>query len=157
MKENSAYDLSQFAPEREPRAPRVRVVKSDSTRKYQKKLNRLRLRCVLLVVLVAFLAIVTVHSRTKLDETTTAIETETEHLTSLQSEYAYLNYQLESLVSLKNAEDYAKNELGLIKITGSQIEYINLQHENVIEANENSSGFFPFMKYLFSSIAEMFD
>ena len=100
--------------------------------------------------------VMTVNSRTELNETMNGIQRKTSELTDLQSEYIYLNYELESLVSLKNAEEYAETELGLIKLGQSQVEYVNLQSENTIETAEKASGMLPFAKYLFSAIIEMF-
>ena len=40
------------------------------------------------------------------------------------------------LVSLKSAEEYAQNVLGLIKMDSAQIEYVNLEKENKIVSEE---------------------
>lgn len=156
MKQNAAYDLSQFAPQQEERRPRVEVVRRDSDVVFQKKLAKLKIRCALLTAAVLVLMVMTVNSRTELNETMNGIQRKTSELTDLQSEYIYLNYELESLVSLKNAEEYAETELGLIKLGQSQVEYVNLQSENTIETAEKANGMLPFAKYLFSAIIEMF-
>ncbi len=154
---SAAYDLSQFAPDREPkRQPRVEVVRQPREVAFRKKLLRLRMRCAFLVALTFLLMFVTVNSRTELNETTADIQRKSGELVDLQSEYIYLNYQLESLVSLRTAEEYAKNELGLIKLDQSQIEYVNLQDSNSIETSDKVSGFMPFARYLFSAVIEMF-
>lgn len=46
-----------------------------------------------------------------------------------------LNLQLEGTVSLKNAEDYATNQLGMSKLESGQIEYVTLTQGNKIEAD----------------------
>ena len=156
MKQSAAYDLSQFAPQPEERKARVAVARRDIDVVFQKKLAKLRVRCALLAITVFVLMVMTVNSRTELNETMNRIQRKTSELTELESEYIYLNYELESLVSLKNAEEYAETELGLIKLGQSQVEYVNLQSENTIETAEKANGVMPFAKYLFSAIIEMF-
>ena len=157
MKQNAAYDLSRFAPQQEQQPkPQVEVVRRDRNVVFEKKLAKLRIRCTLLAVSVILLMVMTVNSRTELNETMNSIQRSTSDLTDLQSEYIYLNYELESLVSLKNAEEFAENELGLIKLGQSQVEYVSLQSGNTIETAEKAEGVVPFAKYLFSAIIEMF-
>ena len=129
MRTSTAYDLSAFAPAPQTEKP-VRVVKPRraAPREERKFLTKLSIYIVAIVLLMA----ATVMSRMKLTETMSDISSRTSELTELQSANAYLNYKLESLVSLKNAENYAINELGLVKMDSSRIEYVNLQNENEI-------------------------
>ena len=71
----------------------------------------------------------------------------------LQSENKYLNFRLESYVTLDEAEAIAEDRLGLVKVNSSQIEYINLSKENVI-VSENT-GDESFFSYLFKEITQL--
>jgi cell division protein FtsL len=128
-----AYDLSQFAPE-ETRRPRVKVVKS--ARKKSRAKRAFKVKCVLYLATVALLMIGRIYSRQQLTETDREMNAYTQELTDLKSENAYLNYELENYVSLRNAEEYAEENLGLVKLDSNQIEYVSLNSENVIESRE---------------------
>ena len=126
----TAYDLTQFAPE-EKRQQRVRVVKTD--RKGREK-RQFKIRLVLSVVILFVLMAATVYSRMRLTEYKRATIAANQELTEISSENAYLNYELESKVSLRNAEDYAVKELGLVRLDSSQVEYVHLNDDNKIES-----------------------
>ncbi len=135
MRPSTAYDLSAFAPAPQTEKP-VRVVKP---RKSNKENRRFMTKLTVYLVAIVLLMAATVMSRMQLTETKSDINSYTSDLTELQSENAYLNYKLESLVSLKNAENYAVNELGLVKMDSSRIEYVNLQNENEIVTDGGES------------------
>ena len=135
MKSSAAYDLSRFAPTPEREQPRVRVIenkKSQKAREMRAFSRKFTFICISLLILMSL----TVYNRMLLTETKANIANKTQELVELQSENTYLNYQLETIISLKTAEEYATNNLGLVKIDAAQIEYLNLFDENVIEAGE---------------------
>lgn len=147
-----AYDYSQFAPQPE-RQPRVQVKKAPKIHaKLQKALRRSVISCILLVVLMAL----TVYSYSTLNETKNNVYRSSAELTEMKSEYAYLSFELESNVSLRNAEDYAVNELGLVKLDTYQIQYVSLQDENTIEPAQNTSGIGAFFSYLSNKVVDLF-
>ena len=129
MKTNAAYDLSQFAVT-EPRE-RVRVVKTGKQVQAAED-RKFMLQFIALTVVMIALAVYTVYSNMLLTKTKALITRSSAELVELQSENVYLDYQIESMVSLKNAEEYAANELGLIKLDTAQIEYVNLEGQNRI-------------------------
>lgn len=143
-----------YANERTQNAAPVRVVKA-------KRGARARSRYVRAVtvytVALALLMAGTVFSRMKLSETKANINKYSAALTELESENAYLSYQLESLVSLKNAEEYAVGTLGLVKLDSSRIEYVNLQDENVIEGGENDAPLSETVRAWADSVIELLD
>jgi len=134
MKTSAAYDLAQFAPEVQ-REPRVRVVR---TQKKSKTKKALKVKLVVNVVVLVFLMLGTIYSRVQLTETKSTINKKTTELTNIESENAYLSYEMDSMVSLKNAEEYAVDELGLVKLDSNQIEYVNLRDENEIVTDDDS-------------------
>lgn len=139
---SAAYDLSQFAPAERER-PRVKVVTTKKKNSRNKK--AFKVKFVAYMVVLAVLMAGTVYSRFQLTEVKSSINTNTTALTALQSENAYLSYELESMVSLRNAEDYAENELGLVRVDSSQIEYVSLCGGNMIETEEKTEN--PFVSF----------
>ncbi|MEA4911147.1 MAG: hypothetical protein VB092_00845 [Oscillospiraceae bacterium] len=153
MKTSAAYDLTAFETAEQPRV-RVRVVGNVGSNKRQ--MRAFRNKCIASVLAVFLLMCATVYSRMMLTETTARINSSTQTLKTLQSENAYLSYQLESTVSLKNAEEYAINELGLVKLGSGQIEYVNLQQEDVIVKNDTTADLSQSMRGLLNSVIEFF-
>ncbi|MBQ5412031.1 MAG: hypothetical protein IIU19_01470, partial [Oscillospiraceae bacterium] len=47
--------------------------------------------------------------------------------------------QIESMVSMKTAEEFAENELGLVRLSPAQIEYVNLENTNKIVEEETET------------------
>lgn len=138
MRTSEAYDLEQFSPQTSSQV-RVRVVKTQKTKEQLQK--AFTAKCTVYFIVIMLLMSLTVYSRLGLSETKANINNRSETLKELQSENVYLTYQLESKVSLKNAEEYAVNTLGLVKLGSGQIEYVNLQNEDVIEKDESSFSF----------------
>lgn len=148
-----AYDLSRFSQETESQEkPKVRVVDNPRQKKGV-RIYRLRVTffCTFLLVLMAL----TVYNSMLLTETKANVNTGMDELTRLESEYTYLNWQLESRISLKNAEEYAETELGLVKMSAQQIEYINLSSDNQIVGGEaDADGLF---ENIWKSIKGLFE
>jgi hypothetical protein len=125
----TAYDLTQFAPD-DNRRRNVRVVK---TNKKGMAKRQFQTRFIASVFLLFILMTATVFSQMKLTECKRETIEANRELTEISSENAYLSYELESRVSLRNAEEYAERELGLVRVDSSQIEYVHLHGENLIE------------------------
>ena len=68
----------------------------------------------------------------------TKIADEQEMITQLESEKSYLEFTLESRMSLDEIEDYAINTLGMVKMDSSQKKYVELESENKIVVSENT-------------------
>lgn len=66
------------------------------------------------------------YSRLRADEITREIDRTNAMLTQAQGENVRLNMAIDSMISLEKVEDYAKNTLGMTKVEGYQIEYIDL-------------------------------
>lgn len=96
---------------------------------------------VLLSLLAALL-----YGRLKVDELDREIANLNTDITAAQSECVRLNMQIDSVISLKNVEDYAQTQLGMVKMESHQIEYIDLSGEDrvvlsgekMLSKNENS-------------------
>jgi len=137
-----AYDLSQFAPEPEVRTPQVRIIDNPSQKRVIKTYRaRLITISIILFVLMSF----TVYNNMLVDLTKADIVKRNQEYARLENEYSYLSCELENMISFKNVTNYAENDLGLVKISPSQIEYLNLHNENIIvesESIKDSAGIF---------------
>ena len=66
------------------------------------------------------------YSRLRVDELTREVNTVTSRLTEAQGENVRLSMKLDSMISLEHVEEYAENTLGMTKVEGYQMEYIDL-------------------------------
>ena len=133
METSVAYDISRF--EGEPREQRIRVVKTGKELRAAAD-RKFVIELVALTVVVAILSMYTVYSNMLLTKTKALIEKKNSELVEIQSENVYLDYQIESMVSMKTAEEYAENVLGLVRLAPAQIEYVNLENSNKIVAED---------------------
>lgn len=155
---NLAYNFEAFetAPKRQPeqqpkKAPIQKVGHNPYTRVAILGISPWKAVAILLVVI--GVAATMLYSNVALADTMDSINSKTTEYTQLESENSYMQLQLESLISLKNAESYAADVLGLQKIDSSQIEYISLTQGNHIETSESASDdFFDSIVQFFSNL-----
>lgn len=79
-----------------------------------------------------------------------------EELTYAEAENVRLQAELESKISAKNVEDYAENVLGMTKIDSSQIKYIEIQTDDVVNIPEQDDGLIAKIKKFFDRCVEYF-
>ena len=130
MQQNAAYDLSVFENRSEQKQVHVEVRKGSNNRKVKQRLAVLRnaaVICVLLCLVCGFLS-----SQATLTELTTEMQRTQRQLTTAHSEYDYLASVMDSKTGVKNVEDLARSQLGLVKLDRSQITYATLEEESVI-------------------------
>ena len=152
MATNATYNLNRFSDA--PSTPKVRVVRRDPNERTAED-RQFLVRLIFLSIALAVLCVYTVMSNMELTRIKAQITARSEELTELQSENIYMDYQIESLVSLQNAEAYARDELGLVKMGAAQIEYVNLEQENMIVTEEPPEYDRSALAFL-STILEMF-
>lgn len=132
---SNAYDLSLFE-EREKRSDekQLRVVRNTH---YTGLLFGLSPMAVVFVaaVVVAITSLF-IYNNVMLTEIGAQINTVSNSLAELENENVILQASLESKMSVKNIENKAENELGLIKMDRSQVQYVNLAPEDVVEVTE---------------------
>lgn len=133
---SEAYDLSVFENRSAQSAPRIRVQKGDNNRKLKQKLKQLRVVgvCVVLVSLICGL----LYSQATLTELTTETQRVQRQLSLAHSEHDYLQSVMDSKTGVKNVEEIARSQLGLVKIDKSQITYATLEEESVITRPRSS-------------------
>lgn len=130
----------QTAPILEPRQPEVRVVRGG-----KHGLNRARqFAAVALYVIAAALLLglifSVVHSQARITELNGQINDTRTDLTAAQSEYDYLSTKMSDITSRASLQDVAEGQLGLVKADQSQITYIQLEEQSVIEKTGSDAG-----------------
>lgn len=130
----------QTAPILEPRQPEMRVVRGG-----KHGLNRARqFAAVALYVIAAALLLglifSVVHSQARITELNGQINDTRTGLTAAQSEYDYLSTKMSDITSRASLQDVAEGQLGLVKADQSQITYIQLEEQSVIEKTGSDSG-----------------
>lgn len=130
----------QTAPIQEPRQPEMRVVRGG-----KHGLNRARqFAAVALYVIAAALLLglifSVVHSQARITELNGQINDTRTGLTAAQSEYDYLSTKMSDITSRASLQDVAEGQLGLVKADQSQITYIQLEEQSVIEKTGSDAG-----------------
>ena len=130
----------QTAPILEPRQPEMRVVRGG-----KHGLNRARqFAAVALHVIAAALLLglifSVVHSQARITELNGQINDTRTGLTAAQCEYDYLSTKMSDITSRASLQDVAEGQLGLVKADQSQITYIQLEEQSVIEKTGSDAG-----------------
>jgi cell division protein FtsL len=140
-RQNVAYDLSMYESLLEPKHERqarpqqqAKTVKLKNKRAFKTALN------VLSIAVMVSMIIGIVYTNSQITEITTDISTVQKEITELESEKAYLDFTLESRMSLNEIEDYAVNVLGMVKMDSTQVEYIEIESENMVEFSGENFG-----------------
>ena len=130
----------QTAPKLEPRQPEVRVVRGG-----KHGLNRARQFAsvalhVIAVALLLGMIFSVVHSQARITELNGQINDTRTDLTAAQSEYDYLSTKMSDITSRASLQEVAEGQLGLVKLDPSQITYVQLEDESVIQKSTNTAG-----------------
>lgn len=131
-----AYDLELFENRAQRPRPKVRAVKG---KKKAFRLNLQTVKTVALTVVMTALVVGFLYSQATITELTVDIQSVQSDLVSEQSTYNYLSGVLDSKTSLRNVEQVAAGELGLVKVDRSQVTYFSLESESVINRPETTA------------------
>lgn len=140
-RQNVAYDLSMYESllEQKPQK-QEKPVKQAKTVKFKNKKAFKTAVNVLSIAIAISMIIGVVYTNSCITEITTDITETQKQITELESEKAYLNFTLESRMSLNDIENYAVNVLGMVKMDSAQVEYVEVESENKVELNQNNLG-----------------
>ena len=153
---NLAYDLSMYdnaarreqereqERERERRARQIKMNMHSVSRSGSK----LKLFAVTAVALGALWAVNV--QFTKVDDIARKVEDQRALLAEAQEENSLLQSRLDSKANISYIEEYAATELGMAKVTNSQINYLDVNTENLIEVTPENNG------SIFSAVADWF-
>lgn len=153
-KSNLAYDLSHF----DNTARKVQEREQDRERRQREiKMNKhsvsrsgSKLRLVFCAA-AAFCALWAVNvQNTKVDDIARKVSDQKALLSEAQEENSLLQGRLDSMVNIGYIEEYAASRLGMTKVSNSQINYLSVNTENLIEVTPEDSGNF------FTAVADWF-
>lgn len=130
----------QTAPKLERSQPQVRVVRGGRHGLSRARQVALSMLNVLAVALLLGLIVSVVYSQAKITELNGKINEARTDLTAAQSEYDYLSAQMSEITSRSSLQQVAEGELGLVQLDPSQVTYIQLEDENVIEKSSGGAG-----------------
>ena len=140
-RQNVAYDLSMYEslletrPEKQERTQhQAKTVKLKNKRAFKTALSMLS------IAVMVSMIIGIVYTNSQITEITTDISAVQKEITELESEKAYLDFTLESRMSLNEIENYAVNVLGMVKMDSTQVEYIEIESENKVEFSGENFG-----------------
>ncbi len=141
MNEQSlAYDLSIYETSEE------RYVERRSNQKKENKIIKATTKFslgrsitnILGVALVLSLVIGVIATNAAVTRYTADITSVKSEIVQLESQQDYLNFTLESRMTLDEIENYATGTLGMVKMEPSQRKYVELEGENKIVMNDTS-------------------
>lgn len=95
-------------------------------------------RVSLLAVMLALVCSV-LYSQAQLSELTMDIQEYQSKLAAAQSDYNYLSGQLSSKTNMKNVEETATGQLGLVKLDPAQVTYFTLENESKVDKPESGA------------------
>lgn len=139
---NAAHKIQEMPPfSASPARPQMRVVQRKKKTLAQAKremrtgaLQTAKILCLALCLLALFAGLL--YSRLRVDELTREIDKANAQLSVEQGENVRLNMQLDAMISLEKVEDHAKNQLGMTKVEGYQIEYVDLSGADAVTVSE---------------------
>lgn len=119
-----------------------------------------KIKAVLSIILISALAVVlfgtVIYSLDRRSTMYSRVSALNEELTLAEAENVRLQSELESKISAKNVEDYAENVLGMQKIDSSQIKYIEIQTDDVVNIPQQDEGLIAKIKKFFERCVEYF-
>ena len=132
---NLAYDLSVYEPKKKAAATQEPAIKM---RRNPVSIARRESAFRFIVTAAVFLCMMlaVLYGKVETNRLFGDIRDLEDQLASLKTENVTLAAEYEGRTSLKNVEDYAENVLGLKKLDKSQVEYVELDADNVIEIVE---------------------
>ena len=148
-----AYDLSRFEAQTAEKRTQIEVVKKVKSNTAVKTAPRISpLKAIVCMLLVIGVASALLYTRVLLTERISDVSKASAEYT-LEAEGTRMSLELEGKVSLKNAEEYAGTQLGMVKKDNQNIEYIRLTQENKIEVPEDTApGFWNSVKEFFANL-----
>ncbi len=106
----------------------------------KRRVRALRTQQLLCFALVLTIAGTILYSQMMLTRLTTEVSKKESQLADLNSEYVALKAQQDSALSLGYIENYAQNQLGMVKMDNSQIEYVEINNPDRIEVTKDQTG-----------------
>ena len=134
---NVAYDLSFYEMEQERHIARKEkkesvIIKAQTKFSLGRKIANILSVAVMITLIVAVIA-----TNAAVTTASTQIADMQDEIIRLESEKAYLEFTLESRMTLDQIENYAQTQLGMVKMDSAQKKYVELETENKIVVNQS--------------------
>ena len=134
---NVAYDLSFYEMEQERQIARKEkkenvIIKAQTKFSLGRKIANIISIATLLTLIIAVIA-----TNAAITTTSTQIADIEDEIVLLESEKSYLEFTLESRMTLDQIESYTENQLGMVKMDNSQKKYVELESENKIVVSQS--------------------
>lgn len=159
-KSNTAYDFSRFAPVELPQEPQIEQKKKASAGKKTVKRQKVKPLEVVKWVFISLFVMMSLGSImvgnikiTQINDQAAKME---KQLDTAKSEQVSLNSKLEARMSMSKVEDYAVNNLGLVKTQSYQIQYVQLTNQDKVQILGGNNSIEGFFQNVISSVEEYF-
>lgn len=134
---NVAYDLSFYEQEQERHIARKEkkesvIIKAQTKFSLGRKIANILSVAVMITLIVAVIA-----TNAAVTTASTQIADMQDEIIRLESEKVYLEFTLESRMTLDQIENYAQTQLGMVKMDSAQKKYVELETENKIVVNQS--------------------
>ena len=134
---NAARKVQTAAPKKQAENPNIRLLpkKKKSLAEAKREMHLAAKKATKIIGFALFflgMFAMLLYNRMRLDEIKRDVDKTNAVLTQAQGENVRLSMALDSKISLEKVEDYAKNTLGMTKVEGYQIEYIDLSGEDEV-------------------------
>lgn len=143
---NLAYDLSRFDVEEQEAQSRERQQKQEQAKQEIRMNSRSvsrsgsRLKVVACVSAVFAALCIVNFQMTTADDWARKVTDQKALLTAAQEENSLLQSRLETKVNTGYVEEYATKQLGMAKVSNSQIQYLSVNTESLIEVEPDGTG-----------------
>ena len=148
---NLAYDLSRYERqiEKEEAYAQPAIVQRPKAKKTVSPIKAVGYAAIIAVAVFCMIA-----SKMENSALCNQISDMNRELDIVKSENVRMQAEIDGRTSLKNVEQYATDVLGLQKLEKAQVEYVQMQKDNVIEVSEKSQNVFVKIKNKFYSVLE---
>lgn len=130
----SAAPKMKPAPQRRPNLELVQKTRRTASQIRQQTATDTKRAIKIMFISIAILMFmaVAIYSRVQLDEINREIKQVENKIELAESDSIKINNELNAIVSINNVEDYAANELGMVKVQDYQVVYVDLSAEDYV-------------------------
>lgn len=139
----SAAPKMKPAPQRKPDLKLVQKTKQTAAQVRQQTAadTKRAIKVMFISIAILMFMAVAIYSRVQLDEINREIKSVENKIELAESDSIKINNELNAIVSINNVEDYAANELGMVKVQDYQVVYVDLSADDyVAKANGKDTG-----------------
>lgn len=122
------------APQRRPQLELVKKTAQTAAQVRQQTAadTKRAIKIMFISVAILMFMVLAIYSRVQLDEINREINSVENKIELAQSDAIKLNNELNSIVSINNVENYAANQLGMVKVQDYQVVYVDLSAEDYV-------------------------